>query len=353
MTTKRFTFPRVLSASALAAAVAFAPYHSLAFANTDIERQTNKNTATETADHVNDDAPILLPGDFFYFVKAMIENIELALTFDDAEKAKRLAEFAEERLAEAKALLEQGEIEQAKEVLTNALKQQEAAWDVYEETKQTDEQNGETAKTDVEALRQQLEEKFSRNIMALQTALEQVKNPHAKEVLARNIDKAKQKLEAKIEKRLAKQAQRSGEVEETDNKTTTPADETEESKNESAPSAPESTETEKPAPVSAPAEDETAVQQNEQTNTSTKIETNSSPTQAVKVETKGNVRQEAAASAKTNGQKHQAAAVVNKQAEARVLVSHSQQLKQAAEPQVKAGHPAVHGKRNKQEKNRK
>ncbi|OQP07721.1 hypothetical protein B1690_00055 [Geobacillus sp. 46C-IIa] len=353
MTTKRFTFPRVLSASALAATVALAPYHSLAFASTDIEGQTNKNTMTETTVNANDDAPTLLPGDFFYFVKTMIEKIELALTFDDAEKAKRLAEFAEERLAEAKALLEQGEIEQAKEVLANALKQQEAAWDVYEGTKQADEQNGERAETDVEALRQQLEEKFSQNIIALQTALEQVKNPRAKEVLARNIDKAKQKLEAKIEKRLAKQAQRSGEVEETDNKTTTPTDETEESKNESAPSAPESTETEKPAPISAPAEDKAAIQQNEQTNTGIKAETKSSSTQAIKVETKGNAHRNAAASAKANGQKHQAATAVNKQAEARVSVSHSQQLKQAAAPQVKADHPAVHGKRNKQEKNRK
>ncbi|KPC97166.1 hypothetical protein LR69_04631 [Geobacillus sp. BCO2] len=42
-------------------------------------------------------------------------------------------------------------------------------------------------------MRQQLEEKFSQNITALQAALERVKNPRAKEVLARNIEKAKQK----------------------------------------------------------------------------------------------------------------------------------------------------------------
>ncbi|MGG3833846.1 MULTISPECIES: DUF5667 domain-containing protein [Geobacillus] len=190
---KRFSLPRVLSTGALAAAVALAPYSPAVFASTRAGGQTNVSTAAETGASVNHDAPMLLPGDFFYFVKTMMEKIELALTFDDVEKAKRLAAFAEERLAEAKALLDQGDIEQAKEILANSLKQQEAAWDIYEETKQADEQNGETAETDVEALRQQLEEKFSQNITALQAALERVKNPRAKEVLARNIEKAKQK----------------------------------------------------------------------------------------------------------------------------------------------------------------
>ncbi|NNU82311.1 hypothetical protein ETC05_00215 [Geobacillus sp. BMUD] len=357
MMNKRFSLPRILSTSALAAAVALAPYGPAVFASTGIEGKTDGSTATEAEAGVNHDVPVLLPGDFFYFVKTMMEKIELALTFDDAEKAKRLAEFAEERLAEAKALLERGDVEQAKEVLANALKQQDQAWNVYEKTKQADEPSEETAKPDAEALRQQLEEKFSQNITALQAALERVKNPHAKEVLARNIEKAKQKLENKIEKRLAKQAQRSGEVEETNNKTTTPTDETEELKNESAPSAPESTETEKPATVSAPVKDETAIQQNEQTNTGIKAETTSSPMQVINMETKENVHRNAAASAKANGQKHQATAVVNKQAEAhvskqaeaRISVSHSHQLKQAATPQAKADHRSVH-KPNKQEK---
>ncbi|NNV05098.1 DUF5667 domain-containing protein [Geobacillus sp. C56-T2] len=353
MTAKRFSLPRALSTSALATTVMLASY-SPAFASTDSAASPKGSVATETAASGTLDTPLLLPGDFFYFVKTIMEHIELALTFDDTEKANRIAEFAEERLAEVKALLEQGEIEQAKEALANALKQQEAAWGIYEEAKQADEQNGERTETDVEALRQQLEKKFSHNIEALQAALERVKNPRAKEVLARNIEKAKQKLETKIEKRLAKQAQRSGEVEETNNKTTTDA---EEPKHENASPAPESTETEKLAPVSAPVGDETVILENEQTDTDIKAETTSSLTQTPKTKTNGNVHQEATASVKANGQKHQATAVVNKQAEAhvskqaeaRISVSHSHQLKQAATPQAKADHRAVH-KPNKQEK---
>lgn len=349
MMNKRFSLPRVLSTGALAAAVALAPYSPAAFASTGAEGQTNGSTAAETGVSVNNDAPAVLPGDFFYFFKTMMEKIELALTFDDAEKAKRLAEFAEERLAEAKALLDQGDIEQAKEVLANALKQQEAAWDVYEGTKQTDEQNGETAETDIETLRQQLEEKFSQNITALQAALERVKNPRAKEVLARNIEKAKQKLEAKIEKRLANQTEQSSQVEETDDEPTAPTDETEEAKNESAPSAPESAEIEKPA--AAPAEDDTAVQLDEQADTAIKAETKSSLTPSGKTETKVSTRQTTAADAKGNGREHQAVTAGNKQAAVRASVSVSQPPKQTAKPQTKHDHSPAHGKQNKEEKN--
>ncbi|ESU72286.1 hypothetical protein T260_08975 [Geobacillus thermopakistaniensis] len=351
---KRFSLPRILSTSALAAAVALTPYSPSVFASTGIEGKTDGNTATEADAGVNHDVPVLLPGDFFYFVKTMMEKIELALTFDDAEKAKRLAEFAEERLAEAKALLERGDVEQAKEVLANALKQQDQAWNVYEKTKQADEPSGETAKPDAEALRQQLEEKFSQNITALQAALERVKNPRAKEVLARNIEKAKQKLENKIEKRLAKQAEQSSQVEEIgDEQTapTAPAGETEEAKNESAPTAPESIETEKPA--AAPVEDDTAVRLDEQTNTAAKADTKSSLTRAIKAEAKGSVRQGVAASAKANGREHQAAAAGKQQAAFRASVSVSQPPKQTAKPQVKNDHSPAHRKQDKEEKNKK
>jgi colicin import membrane protein len=201
---KRKSIYRVLSSGALAAIVAFSFSGSPTFASTDTTVQTN--TANQV--DINTKAPSLLPGDFFYFVKTMMEKIELALTFNDVEKAKLLADFTENRIAEAKTLLEKGETQAAKEVLEKALQQQEEAFKTYEESqkeeqKDTEQKDDETA-TNTDALRKQLEEKFSKNILALQAALEKVKNPHAKEVLARNIEKAKEKLEAKMEKRLEK-----------------------------------------------------------------------------------------------------------------------------------------------------
>jgi hypothetical protein len=140
----------------------------------------------------------LLPGDFFYFLEEMTEKIQLALTFNDIEKAKLLAQFAQERITEAESLLAKGEEELAKEVLEKALEQQELAMDTYETQQKTDNKQTNGKETPEEptvqedSIRQQLEEKLSRNIAALQAALEKIENPKAKEALAKNIAKAKE-----------------------------------------------------------------------------------------------------------------------------------------------------------------
>ncbi len=61
--------------------------------------------------------PSLLPGDFFYFSKILLEKIQLALTIDDVKEAKLIAEYAGERLSEAKALFADGNEEAAVEMM--------------------------------------------------------------------------------------------------------------------------------------------------------------------------------------------------------------------------------------------
>jgi hypothetical protein len=195
-------------------------------AQSSLDETLGSDQQTETdIDDNDEEIPSLLPGDFFYFLKTMTEKIQLALTFDDVEKAELLANFAQERIAEAEALLVQGEEELAKDILEKALEQQELAMDKYGEmqkeetvkeqdtvsekatdevTKEVNDEATNDSTTEVDSIRQQLEEKFSKNILALQAALEKIENPKAKEVLAKNIAKAQEKLEKKINKKLAK-----------------------------------------------------------------------------------------------------------------------------------------------------
>jgi hypothetical protein len=136
---KRKSIYRVLSSGALAAMVAFSFSSSPTFASTG----TTAQTSTMNQVDANREAPSLLPGDFFYFIKTMMEKIELALTFNDVEKAKLLAEFTENRIDEAKTLLEKGETQLAKEVLKKALQQQEEALKTYEKSKKEDQKDTE------------------------------------------------------------------------------------------------------------------------------------------------------------------------------------------------------------------
>ena len=72
---------------------------------------SNQNTAgTVTAaiyETEEPEADILTPDSPFYFLKLLLERIELLLTFSSDAKAEKLAEFAERRLAELNALPEE------------------------------------------------------------------------------------------------------------------------------------------------------------------------------------------------------------------------------------------------------
>ena len=58
--------------------------------------------------------PGMLPGNPFYFLKAVTEGIGTFFAFGDVKKAERFAFLAEKRLAEAAALAEKGDFKRVK-----------------------------------------------------------------------------------------------------------------------------------------------------------------------------------------------------------------------------------------------
>jgi hypothetical protein len=84
-------------------------------------------TSGSTTDSTSQAKAGILPDNFFYFVKLMVEKIDLAFTSNDKEKAKLLSQYAAERIAEANALIQKGETAQAAQALQKAIDQQEQA----------------------------------------------------------------------------------------------------------------------------------------------------------------------------------------------------------------------------------
>lgn len=199
----------------------------------DLQSGTNPAANTTAQTTQTQDSPSLLPGDFFYFAKTAFEKIQLALTFDDVKEAKLLAGFASERLAEAHALFASGDQETAIKTINQALKEmkdadtivdsQKTTDQVNNDQKETDQQssntdetkkgneqsnpdqiktddqtNSETSKDDQEV--SAVKDTLTHNIVALNAAMEKVKNPVAKAALQRNIDKTYAKLAKKLAK---------------------------------------------------------------------------------------------------------------------------------------------------------
>lgn len=187
--------------------------------------------------------PALVPGDFFYFLKQLQETVQFAFTFDQAAEAELFAEYAEQRILEAEALMAAGDEELAVQTLEKALALYEEGLDQLvdgeeDETEEppADEPDGEElpaeeaeeepvdmgSETDddltEEDARAALEAKFSSSLLALQAAMEKVTNPQAKESLAKNVAKAMERLERKVAKELSK-------LEESDEEAEEPAEE--------------------------------------------------------------------------------------------------------------------------------
>ena len=187
-----------------------------------VEAEVEVSTNIETEDLA------LLPGDFFYFFKTFTEKLKLTLTFGDIEKAQVLSNLAEERIKEAEALFAQGEEGLAKDTLELAIAQIEAAYDLGEETDtvEVEEDTDTTTEEDVAVVdpddktvveTTELEVKLSQNIIALTAAMEKIQNPQAKAALAKNIEKAYEKLAkkaAKLEEKEEKYVTESAEIEE-------------------------------------------------------------------------------------------------------------------------------------------
>ncbi|TVY11086.1 DUF5667 domain-containing protein [Paenibacillus cremeus] len=199
------------------------------------------NTQTGTAADAKVKTPELLPGDFFYFIKSAYETIQMAVAVGDVKEARLLAVFAQERLAEAQALLADGKTEIANQTLQKALVSQQQSLDKLNKstssgstsgTGQTassgaestpastpaqnmtaspaaspiapasDDDEGDSPVAEVKDPKQVLKVKtdLQHNIVALTAALEKVKNPRAQMALLKNIEKSFGHLEKKLSK---------------------------------------------------------------------------------------------------------------------------------------------------------
>jgi hypothetical protein len=169
-------------------------------------------------EQVEEKAPSLIPGDFFYFVKVITEKIRLAVTFDEYEKAQLLADFAAERIQEANALIKEGKTEEAGKLLKEAVATQTLAGEQLPDTTvnvQTTEETSENVATgetvpaseDVAAETTEptviVETKLAHNIDALLVVLGKIENEKAKQAILKNIQKSFEKLDKKLSK-LAK-----------------------------------------------------------------------------------------------------------------------------------------------------
>jgi hypothetical protein len=106
---------------------------------TNVVEATNNEVVIETKTETNTDVktPNLIPGDFFYFAKLMIEKIKLVITTNDVKEAQLLATFASERLAEAEILFAEGKEDLALETIAKALEDMKTADTVVTEEKET------------------------------------------------------------------------------------------------------------------------------------------------------------------------------------------------------------------------
>lgn len=234
----------ILSAAILSTSMLAAPLATLAEEdeNQDViveETESNVSTATdeagETEGALESEGELVLATEnvifdnLFEFVQALTNNVKLALANDDLDKAEVYVDFAEQRMAEAQALLAQDKEDDAAELFEKALEALAKAEELSnedteevqddatnkedsEETEEMDEtiepevdedtENVDVVEYDDEDLDQdsdgdEIKERIGQNIFSLKSNMEKVKNPRAKEVLERNMLRALEKLEAK------------------------------------------------------------------------------------------------------------------------------------------------------------
>jgi hypothetical protein len=176
--------------------------------------RAESNELAETENDQLQESPSLVPGDFFYFTKILLEKIQLALTFDDTKEARLIAEYAAKRLAEAEVFFAEGDEEAALETMTEAIDYMEKTDNVVEEPPADEPLEEKTDLIDIELevidddissaeatkAEDEIVAMVSQNIIALTAAMEKVKNPKAKAALQKNIDKTYAKLAKKLEK---------------------------------------------------------------------------------------------------------------------------------------------------------
>lgn len=185
----------------------------------------NTNETTVVKDTLKQEDPSFVKGDFLHFVKTIVEKIQLLLTTNKVKEAESLAEFAGERIHEARVFIKEGKEDLANETMKEAVTKMEMAqkevdvpFSNIDDTTNTNiamedkDTTLQTAKTETEKETKKLtkEQKeiakiqlhLNNNLLVLANVLDQVKNPKAKASIANNIEKSFNKIGDKLENLL-------------------------------------------------------------------------------------------------------------------------------------------------------
>lgn len=182
----------------------------------DLQKLSNQMESTDT------EMPELIPGDFLYFSKIVLEKMKLAFTFNNVKEAELLAKYSSERLAEAAALYKEGDEQKALEIIQSAIEYIEQSQSIIDEEtadqneastdkEDADERTKDTAGTEDVVVTEdgevysensydEIEGTLRNNIAALTAAKAHVGNETAEAALQKNIDKTQVKLANKIKK---------------------------------------------------------------------------------------------------------------------------------------------------------
>ncbi len=159
-------------------------------ANTSVTSSTT-NSTNEIAGSTTLNPTPVSPDSYLYFVTQVTQAIHVALASSDVQKAQLLAQYGQQQIAQANALLQSGQTDSAKQLLAQAVTNQLLAVD----TSNTVTQSGQASTGDVAGIKGEV----SGNISALAQALQNVNNPKAKAALEKNIEKAFKHLEKRLQ----------------------------------------------------------------------------------------------------------------------------------------------------------
>ncbi|MBB6454644.1 hypothetical protein HNQ94_003133 [Salirhabdus euzebyi] len=226
---KKSKWLKTMSASALIV--------SLALPTTIFAEEDEKDIEVVELDLSAEQETINLEQDLFYYLHAMFDQLKLALSDDQVERANILVGISEEAISKAQLLLEEGNEEAASVLLNKAAEAIKSADELADNKEEEENTDGETIsdiedpieiivldpppvqEEEEEQEEYDLESKIGQNVIALTLALEKVGNPNAKAALERNIAKSLKRLEAKygnIDELKAKLAELNASDEETE-----------------------------------------------------------------------------------------------------------------------------------------
>jgi hypothetical protein len=182
-------------AGCTASALLLLGHSSFAFADTTGTANTSTTSsvqATSSTSSTSTVEPAVLPGDYFYSIASCAEDVQLCVAQDNEEKAHLLNQYASEKIAEANALLQNGDGYLADQTIQQALADQTSAMDL----RGTDSTSATTTgTTDTSTAGDtQIDAEVASNLQAIVNIINQIKDPQQKQQLIQKIQDELQTL---------------------------------------------------------------------------------------------------------------------------------------------------------------